>query len=128
MKRLFINSIIESQVRLEGLKMIDPRLDLGNGLSIENFNAKIDNVEKALNEYNGLITDIEARRSELRDLDRDLRDMRELFRLAVAAKYGKDSLEYVRAGGVRKSEVRRRQKSPNGMPSSDSSVADSQEI
>jgi hypothetical protein len=120
MKLLFLKSIRTSTERLEGLKQIDPTLDLGHGLSVDSFTAKIATVQQELNDYNGLKSALTAKRSLLRKLDSDLKDMRELVRVAVAAMYGKDSIEYVKVGGVRKSETKRRLSSGNNQSSPDS--------
>jgi hypothetical protein len=120
MKPLFLKSIRTSIERLEGLKQIDPTLDLGHGLSVDSFTAKIETVQQELNNYNGLKSALTAKRSLLGKLDSELKDMRELIRVAVAAMYGKDSIEYVKVGGVRKSETKRRPSSPNNQSSLDS--------
>lgn len=93
--------------RYEGLKNIDPTLDLGNGMTNQLFSTSIMEVETMVGEYNSVISDLDGKLSAIKAKERSLRELRERMLLAVAVKYGKDSVEYVFAGGVRKSERKR---------------------
>jgi hypothetical protein len=85
--------------RLVLLKSIDENLDLGNGLSVADYSQAIDAISDQLDSHNTLVSDIEISRQTLNQMDKNLSALSERMLNAVAAKYGKNSNEYVRAGG-----------------------------
>ncbi len=115
MKRSFALEI--SKRRNEGLKNIDPVLDLGNGLTLSIFQSAIAELENLIGDYNNAISDLGGKLTAIKAKERALRDLRERMLTSVAGKFGKDSVEYVLAGGVRKSERKRpRLKSTSSTP------------
>ncbi|MEO1592986.1 MAG: hypothetical protein AAFU71_17070 [Cyanobacteria bacterium J06632_22] len=106
-KRLSLPYLRFLQLRLYDLKSIDPKLDLGNSLTVPNFEKVVDNFGNKIEAYNSLLAEVEGLRSEIRADERDIRDLSERMLLAVGARFGKDSAEYKKAGGVRKSERQR---------------------
>ena len=112
-KRLSLPYLRFLQLRLYDLKSIDPKLDLGNSLTVPNFEKVVNNFGNKIEAYNSLLADVEGLRSEIRADERDIRDLSERMLLAVGARFGKDSVEYKKAGGVRKSE-RQRPSAPAG--------------
>ncbi|WP_341526842.1 hypothetical protein WKK05_30600 [Nostoc sp. UHCC 0302] len=54
---------------------------------------------------NNALTEIDSSLEEIRDLEKSLSDLSQRMLIGVAFKYGKDSYEYVMAGGVRKSDA-----------------------
>ncbi|MEO1744468.1 MAG: hypothetical protein AAFR99_22035 [Cyanobacteria bacterium J06629_9] len=92
--------------RLPGLKAIDPKLDLGNGLTVPDYEKRIDSFQAKLEDYNQRIADLDAFRSQLKAEERDLGRYSTKVLMAVACTYGRDSYEYQKAGGVRLSDRR----------------------
>jgi hypothetical protein len=90
--------------RLAGLKSISPTLDLGNGLTVAVYEASIDNLREKLDTYNTTLSIVDSQRNSVQEAEKQLRDLSERMLTGVAAKHGKDSNEYEKAGGVRKSE------------------------
>lgn len=93
--------------RLERVKSISPPPDFGTGFSIGDFETKINEAESYQAMYNQTRSDLDKQLSNLKIKERELLDWRERLLTAVAFIYGKDSLEYVAAGGVKKSERKR---------------------
>ena len=93
--------------RLDRLKSITPAPDFGTGFSITDFESKIDELAAQEATYNTARSDVDSKRTSLAKKERELLDYRERMLTAVAFVYGKDSKEYVAAGGIRKSERKR---------------------
>jgi hypothetical protein len=96
--------IILSKKRSSGIKSIDENLDLGDGLSVTNFDSEINNTEKALEKYNEALAETEAKRIAFIKAEDALREFSLRFIRGIEAKFGSDSVEFGKAGGVRKSE------------------------
>lgn len=69
--------------------------------------------------YNTSVSDLDSQLSAIKTKEKSIRDQRERMLQFVAAKFGKDSDEYVAAGGIRKSERKKPQSKkissePNG--------------
>ncbi len=106
------SSITETaRLRLAACKSIDTGLDLGNGITIAGFENKLEAAEDALSEYNRSLSEIDEKRIRCEVFERDLADYSERVLLGVGSKFGRDSVEYGKAGGTRKSDRRRRPKS-----------------
>ncbi|MEL7495536.1 MAG: hypothetical protein AAGJ95_16450 [Cyanobacteria bacterium J06554_11] len=73
----------------------------------------ITSTRSALQQYNTLLSEIDEAQNNFKALEKELADMSERMLTGVVTHYGKDSSEYEKAGGTRKSERRRRkQRSP----------------
>ena len=95
-------------MRLAGIQSINRSLNLGNGLSVEEFNALIEETRSKLLAYNSALSAIDKARNDVLDLEKKLGDYTENILLGVASRFGKKSDEYEMAGGVRKDRRRRR--------------------
>ena len=102
--RLRSSFLRDLQLRVENFKSLDPKLDLGNALTVPDFVKAVDSFDRKIGAYNSLLATLDGLRSELRDEEKDLRDLSERMLLAVGARFGKNSAEYRQAGGTRKSE------------------------
>lgn len=103
-----ISRILEkAEVRSAGLKSINLRLDLGNGLTVTNYLERIDTLRNQLNDYNAALANIDKSQNDLIDLEKMVNDLTERMLLGVATHYGKNSNEYEMAGGIRKSDRKR---------------------
>ncbi len=94
--------------RIAAVKSIDPGFDLGNGLIATDYQKAIDDVKKAMDEYNSILSSVDDKLNSFKAKEKLLDDWNERILVGVAAKYGKDGSEYEQAGGVRKSERKKR--------------------
>ena len=106
--------IADAQERSADLRAIDPNLDLGNDLTVANYDTKIAEVQTALDAYNGLLARADAAGNDFRALEKDLRDLSSLMLSGVKVKYGRDSNEYEMAGGTRLSERKKKSRKDEG--------------
>ncbi|HEY3403248.1 MAG TPA: hypothetical protein VGK59_07665 [Ohtaekwangia sp.] len=81
--------------------------NLGNGLTALNYEAAITDLRTKLNEYNTALSQVDALHNAMKESEKSLSELSERMLIGVAAKYGKNSSEYEKAGGVRKSERRK---------------------
>ncbi len=94
----------KAQLRISGLKSINPKLDLGNGLDLATFEKKIGEVERLLQAYNKLLSDADAAKNIFEEAEKALGELNLRFLAAVKAVYGPNSNEYEKAGGIRSSD------------------------
>ena len=106
----------EAGQRMAAIKSIDPALDLGNGVTVAGYQSLIAETEQQLEEYNTLLSTADGLKNQLKYKERELRDFSERMLVGVAAMYGKNSEEYVRAGGTREYERKRSVQKPEPMP------------
>ncbi|MDZ8050755.1 MAG: hypothetical protein RMX68_020815 [Aulosira sp. ZfuVER01] len=100
-----LSHILEkAQKRASGMQAIDPNLDFGNSNSLQNMLQQIEELRTQLNAYHTALAVVNASRIEIEQLEKSLSVLCENMLMSVAGKYGKDSSEYVMAGGMRKSE------------------------
>ncbi len=104
--------LTQANERLNGLKAIDPALDLGNGLKASDYETAITNLRKIIDEYNQMLSQLDEKQNQIDAAEIALRDLSERMLAGVASKFGKDSDDYEKAGGVRKSERRRAARKP----------------
>jgi hypothetical protein len=96
-----------AQQRVNGMVSVEPRLDLGNGVSVESVAAAIRTVTDGIGEYNSMLADLDAR-SNL--IEANIRAMNDIVSRALKGaefKFGGDSNEYQQIGGTRKSDRKR---------------------
>ena len=96
-----------SRRRLEKLSGINPAPNLAAGITISDFAVKIDEVAATEASYNTSLSESDTILTVLKVKERELRDIRERMLTAIAFLYGKDTEQYVAAGGIRKSERKR---------------------
>ena len=107
-----------SRRRLEKLSGINPAPNLAAGITISDFAVKIDEVAATEASYNTSLSASDTILTVLKVKERELRDIRERMLTAIAFLYGKDTEQYVAAGGIRKSERKRpRAKMSSSTPS-----------
>lgn len=95
-------------MRAASLKAIDPNIDFGDNRSVKTLDKQIDELQNSINTYNTAIANLGNLRSQIKEQEKELRNLTTQMLLGVAFTYGKDSFEYEMAGGVRKSERSRR--------------------
>ena len=109
--------LAEALERASNLRAIDPNLDLGNGLTLAAYDAKITHLQTSQDTYNGKLAQADASGNDFRADEKDVRNMSSMMLSAVKVKYGRDSNEYEMAGGTRLSD--RKKRSRGGGRSSD---------
>ncbi|MEB3357681.1 MAG: hypothetical protein VKK04_13215 [Synechococcales bacterium] len=89
----------KAQRRSALLKAIDENLDLGYGLTLEAYDRLIAETRAALENYNKLLSETAESRKILTHMDRTLSDLSSRMLSGVASRYGRSSIEYIKAGG-----------------------------
>lgn len=103
-----MSPILEDSLRrLERIRAIDPLPNFGTGFSIDDYETSLNELRSILGSYNTSIGAADQLLTQLKMKERSIRDLRERVLTAIAFIYGKDSDEYVAAGGIRKSERKR---------------------
>jgi hypothetical protein len=90
--------------RLASLKSIDTKMDLGNGLDIAVYEAAVSDLRTKIDDYNTHLSQVDEKKNLIASSEQTLRDLSERMLSGVASKFGKNSDEYEKAGGVKKSE------------------------
>lgn len=107
-KRRTSRIVEKAELRISGLKAIDPNMDFGDNRNLQNMIQLIEQYRTKLNAYNTALVVIDSTKLEMEQLEKNLGELNDKMLIGVAFKYGKDSVEYEMAGGVRKSERVRR--------------------
>lgn len=102
-------AVEKAQLRLALLKSIDENLDLGHGLTIEAYNHLINNTRATLEAHNTLVSNLEESRKTITQMDKALSEMSERMLSGVGTVYGKNSMEYSKAGGSNRRRSKQKQ-------------------
>jgi hypothetical protein len=100
----------KAEVRAASMDSIDQKLDLGNGQTLEMYWEAINALRVKQQQYNALLSRVDQLYNELLADERALGEMSEHMLSGVKVKFGRDSVEYEMAGGVRRSERKRPQR------------------
>ncbi|MBD2449043.1 hypothetical protein H6G76_18160 [Nostoc sp. FACHB-152] len=109
-------ALTKAERRIEGIQMINPELDFGNGFSVPIYNTKIVELRDKLTAYNQARAMVEKTQNALLQAEIDLNSYSEMMLLSVASRYGKNSDEYGMAGGTRKSGRKKTRQVVNQSP------------
>lgn len=93
--------------RVAGMRAISPTLAFGDGLSLTDYDSRIQTLQTQLSNYNTLLSTLDEMAGRLSLIEEELRSYSEKMLMSVATRYGKDSLEYVQAGGKQRKSSRR---------------------
>jgi uncharacterized protein YukE len=104
--------LTDAQKRASALASIDAALDLGGGLTLQAFNQQVASLQAKLDEYNTALSRVDELGNQVKAQEKKVQDLNERMLAGVAAKYGRDSDEYEKAGGTRKSERKRPVRKP----------------
>lgn len=91
--------------RLEAMKTINPNFDLGNNLTVTELDELANTLRSTLNSYNTTLMDADDQRTTIMELERQAMDVAERLLATTLAKFGRDSVEYRRVGGTKKSQI-----------------------
>jgi hypothetical protein len=97
----------KANTRLASLRGIDVNLDLGNGLSVTEYEKHIAETKKRLDLYNTKLSSLDGDLNQLEQYEVQLNDFSDRMLAGVGVKFTRDSNEYEEAGGVRKSDRKR---------------------
>lgn len=103
-KKKSSNELEKARRRLSGLESIGNNVDLGNNLNYQVYHDLVEKTNSVLSFYNNLLSQADAALSDLKNKEQQLADLSERMLNGVGVKFGYDSLEYEKAGGVRKSD------------------------
>jgi hypothetical protein len=90
--------------RIEGMKQIDGALDLGNGLSVSELEAKATARQERLDKYNALLVQAGMLSNELDEDEFASKEEGANILSGVKSRFGRDSSEVEAVGGKRLSE------------------------
>ncbi|NJL48295.1 MAG: hypothetical protein HC929_13450 [Leptolyngbyaceae cyanobacterium SM2_5_2] len=97
----------KAQRRAASLEAIALDLDLGNGMSMQEFHRSIESLRNKITTYNRLLSSVDQVYNDMLLEETALSEMAERMLAAVSAKYGRRSPEYEMAGGSRRGAQRR---------------------
>ena len=105
----------QAHERLNGMKSIDPKLDLGNGLSVEAHEEAVNDLRARLDSYNQKLSELDAEQLALEGSEANIKDFNGRVLAGVGARFGRNSVEYEKVGGVRTDDRKRpKRKGGNG--------------
>jgi len=93
------DAIDKAQRRIALLTSIEENLDLGHGLTVEMYRERIEAVRTKLEVHNRLKSDFDESCKAMKQAERELSELSERMLSGVATKYGKNSVQYQKAGG-----------------------------
>jgi hypothetical protein len=104
-KRLVSKPLDKLLFRIEAAKSFDEAFDFGNGINVDELEEFSNSLEATINSYNQTLSDADDLLDTIARLERQANDISDRLLSLVGGTYGKDSLEYQRMGGTRKSEI-----------------------
>ena len=100
--------------RLAAVKSIDTALDLGNDITVANYETQVNLLSTKLSTYNTALSTIDDLYNDCIAQINVIKDWNERILTGVATRYGKNSSQYEMAGGKKKSE--RKKVAPKNKP------------
>lgn len=102
------STILEKALaRLQGLESLNPQLNLGNGLTLQDYATLIKLALQQLQAYNISLAAADRDRIEFAAAEASVADLSSRLLSAIAATYGKNSKEYEIAGGKVRTNYKR---------------------
>jgi len=115
-RKLTSKVITHAAERAAAMGTIDAALKLSEELTLANYKAAIKATQDKLDTYNASLATADANRDDFKTSEKALRALSERMLGGVGTNYGKDSLQYEKAGGVRKSLRKRPVRQPKAVP------------
>lgn len=106
------NALELAHARLNGLKSIDPQLDLGNGLTVAALETAVNLLQTKLDNYNQKLSEVDEELIGLKAIEAELKELAGRFLAGVGARYGRNSVQYGKAGGIRTDERKHSSRKP----------------
>ena len=101
--------------RAAALKSISATLDLGEGLTLAEYQAAIDGLKAKNDNYNTKLSELDGLLNELEADEKAVEDLSSRMLAGVGVKFTKESNEYEKAGGTRKSERKKPVRKPKAV-------------
>jgi len=86
-------ALTKAEQREAGMRSISETLDLGNGLNLQNYSQKIQNLRSHLSLYNTTLAQVDDLTRKIKAIETDLNKTSEQMLLSIGGRYGKDSSE-----------------------------------
>lgn len=94
--------------RIAGMRSINDLVKLSDGLSLAEYDTRIQVLQSQLSSYNTLLSGLDEMAGRITLMEQELGIYSEKMLMGVATRYGKDSLEYMQAGGTQRRRTLRR--------------------
>ena len=100
-----ISRVLEKvELRASGMKSIVPSIKFEQDYTLEKLIESIEQLRNKLDVHNSALAIVDSSLTEVEEMEKNLSQLSEKMLMVVAIKYGKDSVEYEMAGGVRNSD------------------------
>jgi hypothetical protein len=106
----------DAKRRLERLKSINPMPDFGAGFNFDTYEKAVMELQELEGIYNTTVSELDTKLVQLKEKEKVVKDFRGRILAAIAVKFGKNSDEYVAAGGTKLSERKRSSKRQTSTP------------
>jgi hypothetical protein len=107
--------LTKAQTRNIAIQSIDPNFDIGNGISVVEFSASIEDTLTKVNRYNLALSTLTQLHNEMMVSEKALANHHERVLSSISGKFGRNSTEYEMAGG-RKRATKTKTKATPAMP------------
>jgi hypothetical protein len=107
-KRTTSKEVERAENRMAGIKQYNDTVTLGTDLTEVTYTAGIDKVKALTKTNNDLLTQADGVVTNLKIAEKELAKLSSRFLNGVGSKYGYDSVEYEKAGGVRTSDIKKK--------------------
>jgi hypothetical protein len=103
--------------RMASLRSISPTLELSEGVNLADYELEVQKLQTTIATYNTLLSSVDEAAGQITAQELIVRQYSERILLGVAFRYGKDSLQYMQAGGkIRKPSKTRSTPQSNSQP------------
>jgi hypothetical protein len=85
--------------RLAGIRSIATPLLFSNGLSLMEYEMRIQTLQARLSTYNSLLFELDDAMTQIEQIEQDLNEYSEKMLMSVVTQHGKSSVQYLQAGG-----------------------------
>jgi uncharacterized small protein (DUF1192 family) len=89
----------KAQHRIAGMRSINSSLEFGDGLNLAEYERRIQALQDQLSNYNTMLSTVDELAGRVTLLEQELRTYSEKMLMSVATRYGRNSLQYIQAGG-----------------------------
>ncbi|MDZ7953772.1 hypothetical protein [Nostoc sp. DedQUE09] len=93
--------------RIAGMRSISETLEFADGLNLTEYQRRIQTLQTKLSSYNTMLSTLDEAIGQIQLLEEDLSSYSEKMLMSVRTRYGKNSLQYVQAGGKRRKSNKR---------------------
>jgi hypothetical protein len=94
----------KTEERMIGFRSIDSNLKFDDTVNLTHLTDLTTQLRNQVNQYNMLLVQLDSAKGDMEILEKSVRDINDRMVSGIAFRYGKDSREYEKAGGVRTSD------------------------